>query len=70
MEEDWSSADRCEVVKFKRKRTSGSFVVVPVNKGAAILDCEGVMTSNERPLDRARSTRPSRVWMLSSRRGS
>jgi hypothetical protein len=61
--------DRCEVVTFKRKRRSGSFGVVRVKKGVAILDCGSVMTLNERLLDRARSTSPFKVRLFSSRRG-
>lgn len=33
------------MVNFKNKRTSGSPVVVPVNKGRTVLDCGDVMTN-------------------------
>jgi len=60
---------RCAVVKFRRKRMSGSLLVVS-NTGMVVFEDGGAMMSNVRVLALARSTKDFKVAKLSSNRES
>lgn len=62
-------AERWPVVKFRRNKMSG-FVGVQVNGGMLVREVDGVTMSNVRECTFARSISPTKVIMLSSKRGS
>lgn len=69
MEGAVKSADRCAVVKLRRKSISG-LVGEQLKDGMEIRDADGIMILYVNEFALAISTREVKVTMLSSRRGS